>query len=46
MSENGEKVEVKGKVTESLRGPMSRIQPHDGYETLGYLRGRIVYPLG
>ena len=46
MSENGEKVEVEGTSTESLRGRMFCIQVDDGYETLGYLRGRIVHPGG
>ena len=41
MSEKDEKVEMEGEVTEALRGRMFRVQLDNGYETLGYVSGRL-----
>ena len=41
ISEKEEKLEFEGEITEALRGRMFRIQLDNGYETLGYLGGRM-----
>jgi translation initiation factor IF-1 len=41
MSEQSEKVEFEGEVTEALRGGMFRVQLDNGHQTLGYLGGRM-----
>jgi len=35
------KIEVKGEVTEALRNGMFRITLENGYETLGYVAGKM-----
>ena len=41
MSVKGEKVEVEGEVTESLRNGLFRIELDNGHETTGYIAGKM-----